>query len=181
MAFVPRLSEYSPNPMRGNPWWYSTGNIYYPTWGMPNCTCYTYGRVGEENGHFRTDLPSGNGGQWYPNAVTAGVLPYGYLPQVGGIMCWYDPTGVHDGHVSVVEEIDPATGVVTTSNSGWQSPIYFWLDHLTFGNDFVDEQWYQDRGYVYQGCLYVLENDPPTPYPWRPKKKMPVWMMLRYN
>lgn len=178
MAFVPRLSTTSPTQMQGNPWWYSTGNIYYPTWGMPNCTCYTYGRVGEENGYFRTDLPGGNGGQWYPNAVAAGNIPHGYFPQIGGIMCWYDPAGQHDGHVAVVEEIDPSTGVVTTSNSGWQS-TYFWLDHLTYGGSFVDEPWLQNRGYVYQGCLYVLEADPPTPHPWR-RKKMPIWMMLRY-
>lgn len=181
MAFVPRLSTTSPTQMYNNPWWYSSGNIYYNTpnhqYGMPNCTCYTYGRVGEENGHFRTDLPSGNGGDWWANALAAGNIPMGYYPQVGGIMCYYDPNGVHDGHVCVCEVIDPNTGACTTSNSGYQS-TYFWTDTVTPSGGYADVAWIQNRGYVYQGCLYVLESSPPTPV-WHPHK-MPIWMMLRY-
>lgn len=181
MAFVPRLSTTIPTQMLGNPWWYSSGNPYYGTqYEMPNCTAYTCGRVGEENGYFKS-LPGGNGGDWWNNGIAMG-LPHGYQPQLGGIMCYYDPDGIHDGHVCVVEIIDPNTGEVTTSNSGYQSPRYFWLDTVSPQGNYVDtaDNWLINRNYVYQGCLYVLDNAPPTPVYHR-KHKMPVWMMLRYN
>ena len=70
MAFTPRLTK---NGMLNSPYWYSTDNPYYPTNQLPNCTCYCYGRWYEILQQNPTQLPRGNGGQWYPRAVAAGM------------------------------------------------------------------------------------------------------------
>ena len=185
MAFVPRLSEHTPTEMRNpdNPWWYSSGNIYYGnpphTYGLPNCTCYAYGRAGEINGAFVTDLPMANGGDWLNRVVSAGVLPTGTTPQLGAIMVFRDrpdATVHNDGHVAVVEQIN-ADGSVVTSNSGWQS-LYFWTETLRPENGYISS-WMHDSNhdYYYQGCIYIYNYVPPVP---TRRRKLPIWMLLRY-
>ena len=58
-TFVPRYSENSPVPIRGNPMWYSQNPFYQSGYGMPNCTCYAWGRYWEITGE-RPNLPTGN-------------------------------------------------------------------------------------------------------------------------
>lgn len=166
MPYVPRTSITSPTVMQDNPWWYSSGNIYYPTYGLPNCTCYCYGRVGEYSGAFDTRLPGGNGGQWWPNAAAAGILPMGQEPALGAIACYADLNGNYLGHVSIVEEIDSA-GYIRTSNSGWPS-TYFWYSNWLTPGDYTEPWMHQPgssglpRDYYCQGFIYVYEL-PPTP------------------
>lgn len=188
MAFVPRLSEHSPTEMRNpdNPWWYSNGNIYwaYPTdhrYGMPNCTCYCYGRTGEIRGAFDTRLPGDDAGEWYNRVVAAGTIPVGYAPRIGCIMVFRDkpnPRVHNNGHVATVEQIN-SDGSVVTSNSGYQS-TYFWTETLRPENGYLSS-WMEDEhhDYYYQGCIYVY--DPPTPPTPTRRKGLPIWMLLRYG
>ena len=110
MAYIPRLSSAG---MRGNPYWYTSLNTFYPANPLPNCTCYAYGRwleIARGNSHdleglFTKNYGGRNGGNWYrasPN-LQAGITN----PELGDIACWgfsdYRRNGW--GHVAVVEQI----------------------------------------------------------------------------
>lgn len=171
-VFIPRLSTSSPTPMLNNPWWYSNGNIFYASgYGLPNCTCYAYGRYAEIRGAFAA-LPSGDAGTWYDNAT---AFERGQAPRLGAIICWHDPTGVYAGHVAVVEEIQN-DGTINTSNSAWGGE-YFYTAYRSPPDYYIP---YHDGAYTFQGFIYLdSQPTPPTPTPTRPK--MPVWMMVDYN
>lgn len=54
MAFTPRLND---NGILNNFHWYSENPFYQAGYGMPNCTCYAWGRfweIGDPNGIRRT-------------------------------------------------------------------------------------------------------------------------------
>ena len=120
MAFVPRLSSQG---IRGNRYWYSTLNTFYPRYPLPNCTCYAYGRwleiaqgdVTKLAGLFSKSYGSRHGGNWYraSPSLQAGTAN----PQLGDIACWgfsdYRRNGW--GHVAVVEEVHPDYIVVSAS------------------------------------------------------------------
>ena len=192
MAFVPRLSEHSPTEMRNpnNPWWYSNGNIYYAMgsshqYGMPNCTCYCYGRTGEILGAFNTNLPAADAGNWLTRVQSAGVIPTGYTPQLGGIMVFGDRpnASVHNaGHVAQVEKIN-SDGSVVTSNSGYQNPTYFWTETLRPSRGYLSNWMHNSsHDYEYKGCIYVYSAPPTPPVPVPvTRRKLPIWMLLRYG
>ena len=102
MAFSPRLNS---NGIYSNKWWYSSENVYYTAYQLPNCTCYCYGRYAEILGKFYK-LPNANGGDWYRLATN---FNRGKTPKLGAIACWYSPNGRYAGHVAVVEEIKAAS------------------------------------------------------------------------
>ena len=158
MPFTPRTSITVPTAMAGNPWWYSNGNIFYAAgYGLPNCTCYSYGRVGEILGAFETRLPSGDAGTWYPTIQLNGALPIGSTPALGAVICWYDPNGVWAGHCAIVEEIR-ANGDLYCSNSGYPDN-YFWMSTLTQASGYR-ENWMISRGYQFQGFIYCYDLPP---------------------
>ena len=144
--------------MEGSQYWYSTGNPYYPTNGLPNCTCYCYGRWWEITGQNPTNLPRGNGGQWYPRATG---FNKGQVPQLGAIACWYDPSGYRLGHVAIVEQI-LSNGDIVTSNSGYtRDPseidnLYFWTE-VCYANNGYRSTWEANWGYQLQGFIYLDE------------------------
>lgn len=168
MAFMPRLTR---NGMLNSPYWYSNANGYYAGGnGLPNCTCYVYGRWWEILGSDPSFLNSlGNGGQWYNNAPS--FLSKGRVPQLGAIACWYDSTGRRLGHVAVVEEIRP-NGDIVTSNSGYtresaaeMDRLYFWTEVCTnYGNGEYLSSWERSWGYTCQGFIYL--NGTPQSKAW---------------
>lgn len=167
--FIPRTTDAG---MQGNPWWYSSGNIFYPNFGLPNCTCYAYGRWGEIRNEF-ANLPGGDAGTWY-NSVTG--FEKGQTPKLGAIACYHDPNGVRPGHVSVVEAIE--NGNISTSNSGWNGPYFWYAENLTPASGYR-ESWIISYGYVLQGFIYIDKDFGPGPTPIN-AKKMPLWMMLKH-
>lgn len=185
--FRPRLTEYTPTPMQGNKWWYSTRNIYYPNFGLPNCTCYTYGRIAECNNEWK-NLPGMDAKKWYDDLVDYGQYPIGGQPKLGGIMCYAplaidpddpdDPSNVYGGHVSVVEEIeyDSNNNIVScvTSNSAWQG-TYFWTERVYARDGFLASWMGMPRNYYYQGCVYVT----PDNVVGFGKHSMPIYMMIK--
>lgn len=146
MPFVPRLSETSPTAMRGNRWWYSSGNIFYPSYGLPNCTCYAYGRYAEVRGAF-ANLPGGNATTWYD--TVGSNFKKGQEPALGAIICWSTRVAGYGGHVAVVEEIHD-NGDIVTSNSAWKS-TYFYTQTITkaSGYAFIGSRPYYFRGFIY--------------------------------
>ena len=167
MPFTPRLDDTG---MAGNPWWYSSGNIFYAAgYGLPNCTCYAYGRYAEVRNAF-DNLPSGDAGDWYNNATS---FQRGTLPQLGSVICYTSPSGTFPGHVAIVEQIN-LDGTIVTSNSGYGGP-YFWTANVGPGGGYL-ESWMRSGGrdYVWQGFIYNDAQPIPTSAP------IPVWMMGKF-
>lgn len=163
MAFTPRLTDEG---MRGNKWWYSNGNPFYATnpqrLGLPNCTCYAYGRYAEIRNAF-ANLPTGDAKKWYPAATK---FDRGQEPQLGAIVCYGTrlTTDSHGGHVAVVEEIvDDNT--IKTSNSYYNGK-YFQVETVYRQHNWLPS-WARGtvRDYVFQGFIY---NDAVGPYPGPP-------------
>lgn len=170
MPFTPRLTDAG-MPF---PWW-EDGNKYYDSGnGLPNCTCYCYGRAAEILGGWDTNLPNGNGMDWFGEAQQAGYQT-GSTPQLGAIMCWAprDPNSSAYGHVATVEVIN-ADGTVITSNSGWPNS-YFFTETLDPNNGYLS-WWMQDpsRDYYFQGFIYNTTQPIPPAGPWGP------WVLMEY-
>lgn len=175
--FVPRLTDAG---MEGSKYWYSTGNPFYPEFGLPNCTCYVWGRWWEITGERPVNLSTGNGDTFYPRGVAAGI-PHGQTPELGAIICfeYEEPYKDVGGHVAVVEQIN-ADGSIITSNSAWGG-TYFYTVKLTPPN------YAEGIGYPHhvQGFLY-LENtprppEPPDPGPFLPKSSKWIYYLKPYR
>lgn len=178
-TFVPRYSENSPVPIRGNPMWYSQNPFYQSGYGMPNCTCYAWGRYWEITGE-RPNLPTGNAGTWYVNAPARGYKT-GRTPALGAILCM--GRRGYAGHVCVVESIN-SEGTLTVSNSAWRGTFFF-LTTNTRGNNYLPPGW-ASSGYYLQGFIYAGQYDPgpdppdpgPDPGPgpsWRIPGQLKYW------
>lgn len=172
--FTPRLNS---NNINGNRLWYSNENPFYAAgYGLPNCTCYAWGRRWEIDGVHPDKLPLGNGNQWYDQGVANG-LRHGPTPELGAIICtWY----ANGGHVAVVEQIN-ADGSIVTSNSGWPS-TFFWIE--TLYPPYYLASWMPSNAYV-QGFLYLDSSatgpgvKPPEP-PWGfGEEPMPLFYYLK--
>lgn len=142
--FSPRLTDAG---MRGSSYWYSGNPFYQSGYGLPNCTCYAYGRFWEINGQKPTGLSLGNAGTWFGR--TTGFQK-GQTPKLGAIICYgYNDGGA--GHVAVVEKISGNS--IITSNSGWGSS-YFWTEEVYKSNNYVPS-WCD--GYT-QGFIYATAD-----------------------
>lgn len=157
--FVPRLNS---DGMEGNPYWCEDNPFWQSGFGLPNCTCYVWGRWYEITGERPTKLSLGNGDTFFPRAVAAG-LPTGQTPQLGAIICFeYDePYTSVGGHVAVVEQIN-SDGSIVCSNSAYGG-TYFYLTTLT-PPDYLEGLGYPAHC---QGFIY-LESTPRPPQPPQP-------------
>ena len=159
-TFVPRKTE----PLRTDPN-YTTNNPYYPTYGMPNCTCYAYGRAMELLG-YRPNLSRGNAYEWYGYNQSTKAFPSGNEPKLGAIACW------SGGHVAVVEGIDADTIWLSESdypNDEIPEGIYFRyysINRYNMGNDlqgyiyigdWTDKRWYDDYAKMDLGKEFYAE------------------------
>ena len=177
-SFTPRLSL---PPIAELPHWYTAPENWYmangygpPAVGDGNCTWYAYGRYAEARGSWPDPHLSWNSaGRWYDEAT---AFSRGSTPQLGAVICMHDPTGERAGHVAVVEEIN-ADGSITVSQSGYPN-LYFNTATL------YEADGYSEYGYTVQGFIYndISPTPPEPPVPPEPekKKKMPLWMMLKY-
>lgn len=175
--FTPRLSS---DGMEGEKYWYDGNPFYTAGYGLPNCTCYAWGRFweisdladGTKDYSNKPTLPTGDAGEWFPD-----VSGYetGQTPKLGAVACWSDDTG-GAGHVAIVEEI-AENGDITVSQSGFGGS-YFWTDSKLAENGYS----YTNR--TFQGFIYNphvtsgggSEPEPePDPEPTTKKKRK------RYN
>lgn len=146
MAYIPRLDA---NGMRNNPYWYSQNPLYNAGYGLPNCTCYAWGRFWENsdiNGDY-TDPPSlstSDAEYWYGN--TGDGYARGSSPALGAVLCLADGPYSGAGHVAVVEEIY-GDGSILVSESNWGG-LYFDTDI------YYPPNYLKAPGYVFQGFIY---------------------------
>lgn len=139
--FVPRLTDYG---IQGNPYWYSNNPFYIAGYGLPNCTCYAWGRFWEEGGsEYRPLLSTGNAEDWYN--YNDGY-ERGSAPALGAVLCLADGPYSGDGHVAIVEQINN-DGSIVTSNSAYGGS-YWYLQTLQAPN------YLPAAGYVFQGFIY---------------------------
>lgn len=112
---------------------------------LPNCTAYAWGRFYEILGS-RPKLSTGNAEDWY--GYTADGYERGNTPVLGAVICW-EGKGSAAGHVAIVEKIND-DGSIVTSESGWNSPAYWWLSERTNENG----NWGAGSNYIFQGFIY---------------------------
>lgn len=162
--FTPRLSA---NGIYLSKYYYADNPFHQSGYGLPNCTCYAWGRFYEISGVRPNNLPLGNGGDWYPSAVNAGHYKTGSVPALGAVACYSSTTG-GVGHVAIVEAINN-DGSFTISQSGYYRPIasyppdtedYFWTDVC----DGITRKASWMGNYAFQGFIYNPEQ-PITPLP----------------
>lgn len=142
--FIPRLTAEG---IRGDFHYYKQNPFYQSGYGLPNCTCYAWGRFWEisdetDEGNNRPTLPLGNAGTWYDNATD---YARGSTPQLGAVICWSNNAG-GAGHVAIVEEIKD-NGDIVTSNSAYNS-TFFYTQNVYKSNG------YNLSGYTFQGFIY---------------------------
>lgn len=137
-TFTPRLTD---SGMPNNPYWYSENPFYLAGYGLPNCTCYAWGRAYEIM-NKRPTLSLGNADQWY--GYTQDGYSRGKTAKLGAIIC-YSGGLVGTGHVGVVEVIN-SDGSIVTSNSNYGAEYF-----LTY-NLPPD---YSMAGLTFQGFIYI--------------------------
>lgn len=145
VQYTPRLTSAG---MQGNPYYYSRNPFYTSGNGLPNCTCYAWGRfweVADIDRDFsnRPTLCTANANDWYN--YNDGY-ERGQEPRLGAIACFYGGPFSGDGHVAVVEQINE-DGTIITSNSAWNGE-YFYTQKLSPPN------YLPASGYIFQGFIY---------------------------
>lgn len=106
-------------PSKSDKYFYSSNPFYQSGYGMPNCTCYAYGRFWELIGS-KPKLSLSNAENWYN-------YNDGYkrskTPNLGDIICYRKGKAGNSkdgaGHVAVVEEIY-SDGSILISESHWK-------------------------------------------------------------
>lgn len=174
----------SSSGMLNSPYWYDPAlNPFYPTYGLPNCTCYAWGRAYEYLGYWPGGLYTGDAGTWWNNAT----WQHGSTPKLGAILCLAGGPYSGRGHVAVVEKIY-SDGSITCSNSAYDrnpatmAQSYFYLRSGNSGNSWGYSE------YTLQGFLYSPVDfdpdidpgptpDPPTPGP-EPGENYPTRLLL---
>lgn len=155
MAFTPRLND---NGMYNNPLWYSNNPFYNSGYGLPNCTCYAWGRFWEISGGNAPRLSLSDAENWY--AYNDGY-ERGNIPKLGAVICFADGPYSGAGHVAVVEQIN-GDGSIVTSNSAYGGQ-YFYTQTLQPPN------YLPESGYAFQGFIYNPSgggDTPPEPTNW---------------
>lgn len=155
MEFVPRLTE----PERDNSFW-TTYNPYYQSGvGLPNCTCYAWGRIAElkqvtsyQDAVNRVKLSYRNARQWWDDNT---AYASGDVPKLGSVAVFEgiatNAKGQHFGHVMVVEEINGDTITLSGSDADVDGSggRYFYVDTLTL-NEMKDANYHGGLiGFIY--------------------------------
>lgn len=159
-TFKPRLNDVG---MQGNPKWYSKNPFFIAGYGLPNCTCYAWGRFWEINGEPPNTLSTGNANTWFERSH--GFLK-GQTPQLGAIVCWdYWTNSGHYGHVAIVEKIY-SDGSFLVSESGYSAQWYFKTEKSD-ANGFLSWM-YGYSGLKLQGFIYASNiTGDGSEYHWR--------------
>lgn len=141
MEFIKRITA----PSRDNTYFYKNNIFYKCGYGMPNCTCYAWGRFYELTNTY-PKLSTRNAENWY---VASDGYQRGKTPKLGAIACWSKGIVGNGkdgaGHVAVVEEIT-SDGSIVTSNSGYKSTNFYMK---------TIKPPYNLTGYNFQGFIYL--------------------------
>lgn len=162
-TFTPRLTKAG---IYQSKYYYSDNPFHSAGYGLPNCTCYAWGRFYEIIGERPNNLPTNDAGLWFDKVKREGTYQTGYTPALGAIICYGSTTG-GAGHVAVVEAIN-SDGSFTISQSGYYRPIasyppdtedYFWTDEC----DANTKMAYWMTKYTFQGFIYNPSVSPDVP------------------
>lgn len=161
--YTPRLNSTG---ITGNPWYYDLNPFYQSGYGLPNCTCYAWGRRGEITGKA-PNLSLGDASSWWQYNLDNNVYPYGQTPKLGAIACWsYTGDKADDGgHVGIVEQIND-DGSIITSNSAYGG-TFFYTQTLNEADGYEWASYTNFQGFIY------LENNytPDIPIPSAVRRK----------
>ena len=147
LSYTPRLSA----PGTDNAYYYANNPFYQSGYGMPNCTCYAWGRFYEIMGS-KPKLSLGDAENWWGYADG---YQRGQTPKLGAVICWRrgavgdDSDGA--GHVAIVEQIND-DGSIVTSNSAWNS-TNFYLQTLQPGSNYTWNDNYTFQGFIYNPAV----------------------------
>ena len=163
------MSKYTPRtfaPEFNNRYYYSEMNIFhFAGYGLPNCTCYAWGRFYEITG-TPPNLCRYDAENWY--GYTEDGYYRGNTPRLGAVACWAKGSPDTDidgsGHVAIVEEIKK-DGTILTSNSAYGGEVFYMSE--------LSPPYYAD-GYTFQGFIY-----PPVNF--SSGHKIPVWLLFKFN
>ena len=155
--FTPRTSA----PGTDNRFYYADNPFYQSGYGMPNCTCYAWGRFYELSG-VKPALSLGDAENWY---TKNDGYQRGQTPKLGAVICWRRG-GVGDdsdgaGHVAIVEKIN-ADGSIETSNSAWGGSL-FYMQTLTKESNYNWDSRYTFQGFIYNPVNFDGDIDITTP------------------
>ena len=157
-TFVKRTTA----PEESNAYYYSENPFYQSGYGLPNCTCYAWGRFYELSGQ-RPALSLGDAENWY--GYSDGYSR-GQIPKLGAVICWRrgavgdDSDGA--GHVAIVEQIN-ADGSIVTSNSAYNSTL-FYMQTLTKESGYTWNSAYTFQGFIYNPVNFGSGSyTPPDP------------------
>ena len=143
MAFTPRLSA----PSTSSSYWYSANPFHQSGYGLPNCTCYAWGRFYEIAG-TKPKLSLSNAENWWGHNDG---YKRGQTPKLGAVICWRKGQAGNGsdgaGHVAVVEVIYD-NGDILTSNSAWKG-TRFYTRRITKASGYS-----LGSGYTFQGFIY---------------------------
>ena len=148
-SFEPRYDA----PNSSNSYYYSSNTFYINGYGMPNCTCYAYGRAYELLG-TEPSLSHGNAGPWYWYNKSRSIYPYGSTPKLGAIACW-DKYDQDKGHVAIVEAINGNT--VTISESHYSGTYFDTRTINSNSSNYLTSMRF--LGYIYIGD-FIDKDDP---------------------
>lgn len=125
MTFEPRLTA----PTTDNRFYYKDNVFYKSGYGMPNCTCYAWGRFYELLNKLgvsgKPKLQTSNAENWYQEEKT---YQKGQTPKLGSVIVWscgkiHEPSD-GSGHVMVVEEIYD-NGDILASGSDYKGRLFY--------------------------------------------------------
>lgn len=146
MKFVKRECA----PSKDDAHFYSDNIFYRCGFGLPNCTCYAWGRFYELLDVLGVEgspkLQTSNAENWYEDEY---FYSKGKTPKLGAVIVWkqgeyhYSVDGM--GHVGIVEEIKK-DGSIVVSQSGYTNKKLF---YLTEHNNKYEKPGYQFEGFIY--------------------------------
>ena len=135
-------------PTTSNAYYYANNPFYQSGYGLPNCTCYAFGRFWEITGGDRPSLSWGNAEEWWGH--TSDGYARGQTPKLGAVICWRKGVAGDSsdgaGHVEVVEAIN-ADGTIVTTGSAWNSFLFRTKTRSNDGN-------WGGGEYIFQGFIY---------------------------
>lgn len=143
-SFVQRTTA----PDESNAYYYADNPFYQSGYGLPNCTCYAWGRFWECGGGLRPSLSLGNAENWYGHADG---YARGQTPRVGAVICWRKGIAGNSsdgaGHVGIVEAVNE-DGTIVTSESAYNGYMFRTKTRSNDGN------WGGGSAYTFQGFIY---------------------------
>lgn len=179
--YTPRLTS---DGINGNACYYTHNPFYQSGYGLPNCTCYAWGRwcelLAQYTGEHTPTLSLGNADSWYQYNINNGFYEYGQTPKLGAICVWSYDGGGDGGHVAVVEQIN-SDGSIVTSNSAWGG-TFFYTQVLKESEGYEWGSFTNFLGFIYFPYEFGTGPIIPTPTPTTKKKKKKFkWVLFNKN